>query len=103
MLQAIEETSLYTINKIEAIDRLFFNTYDLIKKTLPHIRKETVERIFEQPYTSPKKIMGENIKSLNTAKKYLTQMAKLGIMVPKKIGKETIYLNIDLYNLLSEI
>ncbi len=31
MLQAIEETSLYTINKIEAIDRLFFNTYNLIK------------------------------------------------------------------------
>ena len=103
MLHAIEETSLYTINKIEAIDRLFFNTYNLIKKELPHIRKETVEKIFEQPYTSPKKIMDENIKSLNTAKKYLTQMADLGIMVAKKIGKETIYLNIDLYNLLSEI
>jgi len=102
MLQAIEETSLYTINKIEAIDKLFFNTYKVIKHKLPHIRKETVERIFEQPYTSPKKLMDENIKSLNTAKKYLTQMADLGIMVPKKIGKETIYLNIDLYNLLSE-
>ena len=29
-------------------------------------------------------------------------MTKLGIMIPKKIGKEIIYLNIDLYNLLSE-
>jgi Fic family protein len=103
MLQAIEETSLYTINKIEAIDRLFFNTYNLIKKELPHIRKETVEKVFEQPYTSPKKIMNENIKSLNTAKKYLNQMADLGIMVTKNIGKERIYLNVDLYNLLSEI
>lgn len=103
MLRAIEETSLYTINKIEEIDRLFLNTYNLIKKKLPHIRKETVEKIFEQPYTSPKKIMDESIKSLNTAKKYLNQMVDLGIMVPKKIGKETIYLNIDLYNLLSEI
>ena len=103
ILQAIEETSLYTINKIEAIDRLFFNTYNLIKKELPHIRKETVEKVFEQPYISPKKIMDEKIKSLNTAKKYLNQMADLGIMVTKKIGKETIYLNIDLYNLLSEI
>jgi Fic family protein len=102
MLKAIEETSLYTINKIEEIDKLFLNTYNLIKNKLPHIRKETVEKIFEQPYTGPKKIMGENIKSLNTAKKYLNQMVELGIMVPKKIGKETIYLNIDLYNLLSE-
>jgi Fic family protein len=41
-------------------------------------------------------------KRRNTAKKYLTQMADLGIMMPKKIGKETTYLNIDLYNLLSE-
>ena len=103
MLKAIEETSLYTINKIEEIDRLFSNTYDLVKKKLPHIRKETVEKIFEQPYTSPKKIMDDGVKSINTAKKYLKQMTDLGIMVAKKIGKETIYLNIDLYNLLSEL
>ncbi len=70
---------------------------------MPHIRKETVEKIFEQPYLSPRKIMGQNIKSLNTAKKYLTQMEELGIMSSTKIGKEIVYLNIDLYNLLSEI
>jgi len=29
-------------------------------------------------------------------------MEGLGILVPKKIGKEVIYLNIDLFNLLSE-
>jgi len=102
MLKAIEETSLYTIYKIEEIDRLFLNTYNLIKKKLPHIRKETVEKIFEQPYTSPKRLMGDNIKSLNTAKKYLNQMVELGIMAPKKISKEVIYLNVDLFNLLSE-
>jgi len=40
---------------------------------------------------------------INTAKKYLGQMEELKIMVPKKIGKEIVYLNIDLFNLLSEI
>lgn len=102
MLQAIEETAIYTISKIEEIDRLFSNTLEVISKQLPHIRKESVEKIFEQPYISPKKLMGANIKSLNTAKKYLTQMENLGILIPKKIGKEIVYLNIDLYNLLSE-
>jgi len=102
MLKAIEETSLYTITKIEEIDRLFQNTNNLISKKLPHIRKETVEKIFEQPYISPRKLIDNNIKSLNTAKKYLGQMTELGIMLPKKIGKEIVYLNIDLYNLLSE-
>ncbi|OFY54310.1 MAG: hypothetical protein A2X22_13105 [Bacteroidetes bacterium GWF2_49_14] len=74
----------------------------IIKRKLPHIRKETVEKILEQPYTSPKKIMGQDIKSLNTAKKYLNQMEELGIMSSTKIGKEIVYLNIDLFNLLSE-
>ena len=29
-------------------------------------------------------------------------MEELGIMIPEKIGKETVYLNIDLFNFLSE-
>ncbi len=101
-LKAIEETSIYTISKIEEIDRLFTNTHKLIIKELPHIRKETIEKIFEQPYISPKRLIDSNVKSLNTAKKYLNQMVDIGIMLTKKIGKETIYLNIDLFNLLSE-
>jgi len=103
MLKAVEETATYTINKIQEIDRLFQKTHELVNEKLPHIRKEVVERIFEQPYISPKVLVDQNIKSLNTAKKYLGQMAELGIMVPKKIGKEIIYIHIDLFNLLSEI
>jgi Fic family protein len=102
MLRAIEETSLYTINKIEEIDRLFNVTLSVISQRLPHIRKETVERIFEQPYISPKRLISQDIKSLNTAKKYLNQMEELGIMSSAKIGKEIVYLNVDLYNVLSE-
>ncbi len=102
ILKAVEETSIYTILKIEEIDRLFNNTLRLIQNKFPHIRKETIEKIFEQPYISPKRLVDNNVKSLNTAKKYLGQMTELGIMVPKKIGKEVVYLNIDLYNLLSE-
>ena len=102
ILNAVKETSLYTISKIEEIDKLFTNTHNLIIKELPHIRKETIEKIFEQPYISPKRLIDTNVKSLNTAKKYLNQMKDLGIMITKKIGKETVYLNIDLFNLLSE-
>ena len=102
MLKAIEETSIYTLRKITEIDKLFHRTNDLIKNKLPHIHKETVEKIFEQPYIRPKKLVGYEIKSLNTAKKYLGQMEAAGIMTSQKIGKEIVYLNIDLFNLLSE-
>ena len=102
MLKAVEETSIYTINKINEIDNLFQKNNQLISMKLPHIRKETIEKIFELPYVSPKKLIGKDIKSINTSKKYLRQIEKIGIMIPKKVGKEIIYLNLDLFNLLSE-
>ena len=81
---------------------MFQRTHELVSEKLPGIPKETIEKIFEQPYTRPKALLDHKIRSLNTAKKYLVQMEKLGIMVPKKVGKEVIYLNIDLFNLLSQ-
>jgi Fic family protein len=102
MLKAVEETATYTINKIHEIDRLFEKTHELVNEKLPLIHKEVVEKIFEQPYISPKALLDKNIKSLNTAKKYLGQMEELGIVIPEKIGKEIVYINIDLLNLLSE-
>ena len=102
ILNAVEETSLYTLDKIIEIDKLFENTLSLISEKIPKLRKETVEKLFEQPYLSPKSILGQDIKSLNTAKKYLREMEQLGIMASRKIGKEIVYLNVDLYNILSE-
>ena len=102
MLRAIEETSKYTISRIEEIDRLFSRTTELVNEKYPSIRKEFIEKLFEQPYISPKRLLDKNIKSLNTVKKYLKQLEDIGTLVPEKIGKETVYLNIDLYNILSE-
>jgi Fic family protein len=103
MLKAIEETSHYTVKNIREITRLFEKIERLIAKKHPHIPKEAIETIFEQPYCRPKRLVGERIKSLNTAKKYLQQMEALGIMTPRKIGKETVYLNSDLFNILAEM
>lgn len=102
ILKAIEETSKYTISKIEEIDRLFSRITDLVNEKYPSIRKEFIQKLFEQPYISPKNLLDNNIRSLNTAKKYLTQLEEIGVLVSEKIGKEIVYLNIDLYNILSE-
>lgn len=102
MFRCVERTSLFTISRINEIDELFSRTYDIVGARLPHIRKEVTEKIFEQPYVSPRSLLSRDIRSLNTAKKYLSQMASLGILTPKKVGKEIIYINLDLFNLLSE-
>lgn len=102
ILRAIEETSKYTISRIGEIDRLYSRTIELVNERYPSIRKEFIEKLFEQPYISPKKLIDKNVKSLNTVKKYLKQLEETGILVPEKIGKEIVYLNIDLYNILAE-
>ncbi len=102
MLSALEETAYYTIKKINEIDQLFNNTSLLLNERLPHIRKETIEQLFEQPYIAPKALVGKGIKSVNTAKKYCQQMENLGILTSEKVGKQVIYLNIDLFNLLAD-
>ena len=102
ILKAVEETSIYTIQKVNAIDNLFQMTWELSQNKLPHLHKEVIEKIFEQPYISAKSLLSPSIKSLNTAKKYLQQLVDIKILVPEKVGKEVIYLNIDLFNFLSE-
>lgn len=102
MLNAIEETAIYTIQKINEIDHLFNSTSKLINQKLPHIRKETIEQLFEQPYIAPKNLVGSGIKSVNTAKKYCQQMESLGILASEKVGKQVIYINVDLFNLLAD-
>jgi len=103
ILKAVEETALFTIQKIQEIDDLFNRTTLLINQKLPGIRKETIEKLFEQPYVSPKALLSQHVKSVNTAKKYLMQMEELRIVVPEKIGKEVVYLNVDLLNLLADM
>ncbi len=102
MFRCVEKTSLFTISRINEIDALFSRTYEIVSARLPHIRKEVIEKIFEQPYVSPRALLSREIRSLNTAKKYLSQLTSLGIMTPRKLGKEILYINLDLFNLLSE-
>ena len=45
--------------------------------------------------------MTEKIKSLNTAKKYLTELESLGLLSKEKIGKEYVWFNTELMDILA--
>ena len=82
----------------------------MIPQYLLYLLLPTVHRRFsfrktgkEREMLNNKNVGDNNIKSLNTAKKYLGQLEKLKILVSEKTGKEVVYLNIDLFSLLSEI
>lgn len=61
-----------------------------------------VPKLFEQPYIRPKDLLSDKIKSINTAKKYLSQLESLGMLTKEKVGKEYIWFNTDLMTILSD-
>ena len=46
--------------------------------------------------------MSGSIKSVNTAKKYLGQLEKLGLLSKTRVGREYVWVNTGLMEILSE-
>ena len=100
MLTAVKETSDYTIFKIEEIIQQFDDTRRHIEKHLPKFDYSVIEAIFTQPYIKAVHIVGDTIKSRNTAAKYLNQLCQLQMLELKHIGNENVYINRDLVRIL---
>ena len=101
MLEAVMQTADFTRYKIEQIRALMDRTEERIRHQKPGLAKLDIPKLFEQPYIRPKNIMCERIKSVNTAKKYLTELEMAGILSKDKIGKEYIWFNTELMEILS--
>lgn len=102
MLEAVSQTAEYTIDKIIRIKHLMEKTQTLILKNRLPVNKMDVPRLFEQPYIRPKNLLSEKLKSINTAKKYLTQLESLGMLTKERVGKEFVWFNTDLMTILSD-
>lgn len=104
MLEAIEQTSIHTRKKIISIRELIEETLTFAKKRLPSrvYSKELIELLFHQPYTKVQFLVNAHIAERKTAAEYLKEIEKIGVLKVKKMGKENIYLNVKLFNLLSK-
>ncbi len=104
MLDAVEATAAFTRERILQIRELMDKTMEIAKEKLPSrvYSKELMETIFRQPYTKAKFLVEAKIAERKTAAEYLKELEKISILKSKKIGKETLYLNVKLYNLLSK-
>ena len=101
MLNAVIQTSDFTKYKIEQIRSLMSKTEQRILSQKPFMSKIDIAKLFEQPYIRPKNLMCERIKSVNTAKKYLSELESIGILAKNKVGKEYVWFNTELMDILS--
>ncbi len=101
MLEAIEQTSKRTINKINKINSLLAETIEFAKEKSPKIyKKELIELLFEQPYSKIDFVVKTLQVERKAASRYLRKMEEIGILQSQKIGRETIYINNKLIEIL---
>jgi Fic family protein len=102
MLDAVEQMSLLTRNRIVAIRALMEQTMEQVKTELPKIySKELVELLFHQPYTKGQFVVDAEVAKRKTASTYLHELERIGVLRAQKMGTEVLYLNTRLYDLLS--
>ena len=104
MLDAVEETSKLTRRQILDIRTLLLDTIETARKKLPPrvYSKELVELIFRQPYTKGQFLVDAGIAERKTAADYLKALEDAGILSLHKAGRENLYLNTKLYDLLAK-
>ena len=102
MLEAVSQTAEYTTDKILRIKDLMEKTRTMMMENNLPVGKMDLPKLFEQPYIRPRNLLSEKIKSINTAKKYLSQLESLGMLTKEKVGKEYIWFNTDLMTILSD-
>lgn len=100
MLTAVDESADFTIRKIEEITQQFESTRKYVDRKLPKLDFSVIEAIFTQPYIKAIHLVGEKIKSRNTARKYLDQLCEIQVLEPRQIGNENVYINNDLVRIL---
>lgn len=103
ILKGVSETSQNTINLILRINQSIELTKEMMKKRLPDIYKyEIVEHLFSYMYTKNEFFREHLGISRATATKYLKLLEKEGFIISEQLGKEVIYKNVQLLNLVKE-
>ncbi|MFT3904118.1 MAG: Fic/DOC family N-terminal domain-containing protein [Niabella sp.] len=101
MLDMIEETANRGLERLSKITKAIDKTTEEIKTKLPKIySKDLVEILFRLPYTKRQHLINENIGNAKTVGNYLITLEENGFLKSVKVGKEKLYLNERLLNIL---
>ena len=103
MLQAVEETAMWTTEKIEAIRQLALHTVEHVRSSASKIySRELVDLIFEQPYCRIQNVTEAGIAARQAASRYLKQLATIGVLQEMAFGREKLFIHLKLMKLLTQ-
>ena len=103
MLDMIEVTSQNGRSRIEKIEKLIKSMGGEIQKKLPKIySKDLLEILFRLPYTKRNFIENAGIGNIKTSGNYLKSLEENGFLKSVIVGKEKLYLNFRLMEILKK-
>ncbi|HPX71733.1 MAG TPA: Fic family protein [Acholeplasmataceae bacterium] len=101
MINGVEETSIFTINFIKNFISSMDDAAKKIKELCPEIYSEKLVTYLFFDFYTKNEYFRENLNvSRNTASKYLNLLVEKGILVVEQVGKQKVYKNTYLYNLI---
>ncbi len=103
MLDMIETTSEKGLLRLEGILALMESMSTEIKDRLPKAySKELIEILFRLPYTKRQHLIDAKLGTPKTVGNYLRDLEKAGFLKSVKVGKEKLYLNYRLMEVLEK-
>ncbi len=101
MLDGIEQTATDTKNRIVSIRNAILETIEKGKLEMQKgYSKELIELIFQQPYTRISSLESAGIAKRDAASSYLRELARIGFLRRFKYGREMLYVNDKLLDIL---
>lgn len=102
MIRGIQETSLWTIGKIEGIRSLLTQTAEHIRHSVPKLYShELAELIFAMPYCRIGNLTQAGLGTRQTASVYLKALVSIGVLEQKTVGREKLFVHPKLMQLLT--
>jgi Fic family protein len=102
MLDMVEQTAIKGRNQIAEIEAMMSEMGKEIQQQLPKIySKDLLEELFRLPYTKRNHLEKAGLGNLKTVGNYLKELENNGFLKSEQVGKEKLYLNFKLLEVLS--
>lgn len=101
ILQGVTDTALWTKAKIDAMRQLLQDTAERIRRDASaYYSRELAELIFVRPYCRIAHVVDAGLAKRQTASTYLKALTAIGVLREHKLGREKVFLNPALIELL---
>jgi Fic family protein len=102
VLNGVEQTAVWTRDKIAAIRGLLEHTNQYVRQQKPEIQsRELIDVIFTQPYCRIANLVDAGIAKRQTASVYLKQLVDLGVLTETKVGREKLFIHPKLIRVIT--